>query len=233
MFCLTIDLDWAHHDVIADTLDLVDRHDIKATWFVTHDTPALGTIRAAHGHELGLHPNFNPLLDGQVGVARDILKDLLDIVPEARSIRSHSLVRSSRLATTFRGYGLTHESNVLVPPRASRRLPVWRDFSGLVQVPIRWEDDVRLIDATLGEPAAHLGSITPLIVNFHPIHVFLNTCTIEDYEATRSDARDPTRLLQRRRPPGSGGTRDRLLTLLAAIKASGHPTKRLGDFTPE
>jgi hypothetical protein len=231
--CLTLDIDWAHDEVIADSLALVAESSVAATWFVTHATPVLADIRATPRHELGLHPNFNPLLDGANGDVGDILKRIRDIVPEATSVRSHSLTRSSRLAVRFREHGMTHESNYFLPPSAGERITPWRDFSGLLQVPIRWEDDVRLLDPTIGEPSAHLGRLAPLTVDFHPIHVFLNTVTIADYEAARPYSRDPAALLERRRPSGSGGSRDRLVALLALAADAGTETVCLAELDNE
>src|SRR5690606_21122609 len=94
-FYLTIDIDWAHDEVILDCLELVDASGIPATWFVTHETPALRNIRQSGIHELGWHPNFNPLLAGGPGTVEELVAKLSDIVPEARSLRSHSLLRSS------------------------------------------------------------------------------------------------------------------------------------------
>lgn len=216
--CLTIDIDWAHDEVIADTLTLIAEAGVAATWFVTHATPVLADIRATPRQELGLHPNFNPLLDGTPGSARDKLLQLHDIVPEAVSVRSHSLVRSSRLSVIFREFGMTHESNYFVPPSAGHKIHPWTDFTGILQVPIRWEDDVRLLDPTIGEPSAHLGKITPLTVDFHPIHVFLNTNSIAAYEHSRPAAHDVVALREQRRKLGSGGSRDRLLNLLATAR---------------
>ncbi len=56
---LTFDIDWANDDVLNDTIDLIERSDIAATWFVTHDTPVLNRLRANPRFELGIHPNFN------------------------------------------------------------------------------------------------------------------------------------------------------------------------------
>jgi hypothetical protein len=219
---LTFDLDWAHDTVIADTVSIVEKWGISATWFVTHSSPLLNDISAIGGQELGVHPNFNPLLEGTGGgSAWDILARLLEIVPIAKSVRSHSLVQSSRLRTLFREHDLTHESNCVIPPLFTGVLAPWKDFSGLVQVPIRWEDDLRLIDPSFGEPVDLLSAIKPLTVDFHPIHIFLNTVTIDDYESARTDFLNPAALLKRRRPLGAGGSRDRLLALLEAAASGG------------
>lgn len=230
---LTIDIDWAHDAVIADTLALVADAGVAATWFVTHDTPVLADIRATPRQELGLHPNFNPLLEGTPGSARETLLRLRDLVPEATSIRSHSLVRSSRLSVLFHQLGMTHESNDFLPPSVGSSLSPWIDFSGLVRVPIRWEDDIRLLDPTIGEPVAHLGQITPLTVDFHPIHLFLNTTSITEYQNAKAVAQDPAALAERRRARGAGGSRDRLLALLEAVRHGGMTSDCLRTLQPK
>lgn len=230
LLCLTLDIDWAHDSVVADTLAIIAEAGVAATWFVTHATSVLADIRATPGQELGLHPNFNPLLEGADGSAKDTLQKIHAVVPEARSVRSHSLTRSSRLAAMFREQGMTHESNYFVPPCAGERIAPWRDFTGLLQVPIRWEDDVRLLDPTIGEPSHHLGKLLPLTVDFHPIHVFLNTTTMTEYNDAKPFSRDPVSLLARRRAAGSGGSRDRLIALLASARRSNVATGCLGQL---
>jgi hypothetical protein len=228
--CLTIEIDWALDEVIQDTLALINRFAYPVTWFVTHDTPILRKISASGPHEIGLHPNFNVLLEGPGGDARQTLTALRPLAPEAQSIRSHSLTRSSRLARLFGQGGFTHESNLIIPPNAAPELWCWRDFSGLVQVPIRWKDDVRLLDATLGEPVDCLGRLRLLTVDVHPIHVFLNTVTIEDYETARRHFSNCTELDRRRRSSGSGGTRDRLIALLDRARSEAVPAVRMRDL---
>ena len=58
---LTFDLDWAHDDVILDTVGLLETHGVGATWFVSHDTPVISQLRKNSEFERGIHPNFNRL----------------------------------------------------------------------------------------------------------------------------------------------------------------------------
>jgi len=99
---LTFDIDWAHDEVLSYTIDLVEEADVYATWFVTHDTPLLERLRENPKFELGIHPNFNNILAGKYDPdngksAEQVIDKLLSIVPEARSVRSHSLTQSSKL----------------------------------------------------------------------------------------------------------------------------------------
>lgn len=109
---ITFDIDWAHDDVLNDTIDLVEQASVSATWFVTHDTPVLKRLRANPKFGLGIHPNFNFLLEGDGHNdrnAREVIERLLANVPEAKSVRSHSMTQSSGLLELFKNVGLTHD----------------------------------------------------------------------------------------------------------------------------
>jgi hypothetical protein len=229
--CLTFDIDWAHDAVIADAIALVTGRGLRATWFVTHATEAVAPLRETALHDLGLHPNFNPLLEGKGTDARKIMAALGALAPGARAVRSHSLVSSSWLSLLFKELGFTHESNTLIPQIDGATRHAWRDWTGLVQVPIRWEDDIRLVCEALGDPVDLLGSGRIVTYDFHPIHIYLNTVTLEDYESARPHMQSPERLVARRRPAGSGGSRDRFLALISALEPDDCILMR--DITPD
>jgi hypothetical protein len=198
---LTFDIDWAHDPVIEDSIDLVEAAGVPVTWFVTHETPVLERLRANPAFELGIHPNFLPLLmqgnPSNGRTAEEVVDRLLTIVPEARSVRSHSLVQSGRLLQLFRNKGLTHEANAFVPEQSGIELKPWIDWFGSVRVPYSWEDDFWCAaGASLPGPSTAPRGIRGF--DFHPIHVYLNTETLVRYENSRPDAHDPERLLARR-----------------------------------
>ena len=60
---LTFDIDWASDEVINDSLEVIEKYGIKSTWFVTHDSPILERLKDNKNIELGIHPNFNFLLN--------------------------------------------------------------------------------------------------------------------------------------------------------------------------
>lgn len=200
---LTFDIDWAHDDVLADTIALVERADVAATWFVTHDTPLLARLRANPRFELGIHPNFLPLVmqgDPKAGAtAGEVVDRLLAIVPEAKSVRSHSLVQSGRLLEVFRAKGLTHDCNAFLPAASGMPLRPWTDWFGMVRVPYFWEDDF-WCDAAPGTPVELQDRAGLRGYDFHPIHVYLNTDRLSRYEDARSDLQAPDRLITRRNP---------------------------------
>ncbi len=215
---LTLDLDWAIDPAIALCLDLIEDAGVAATVFVTHDTPLLARMRANPRLELGLHPNFNPLLDrpgGQLVVsgARAILHDLQRIVPEARAIRSHSMMQSSKLLDLFSAAGLTHDCNHFIPAHTGISLRPYRHWNGLTRVPYCWEDDVDLIYRQ-GPSVLELAAAPGLkVFDFHPVHVALNTQSIEHFELSRS-AHGSWEALCRAASSARGGVRDRFEALI-------------------
>ena len=229
---LTFDIDWAHDTVIAETLEIINSYGVRATWFATHPTPMNAEIAASGQHEMAVHPNFNPLLEGNGGDMRSILGKAREIIPDSKAIRSHSLVKSSKLSYEIRNFGFTHESNYFIPPATGINIQAWKDWLGIVQVPIRWIDDVYLYDRTIRSPYEFLDKFEVLVVDFHPIHIFMNTMTLDDYENTRSIHRDPHALLQRRRPAGSGGSRDHLIALLEGMTQASSNQKVVSECEP-
>jgi hypothetical protein len=217
---LTLDIDWAHDEVLEDTIELIRPFGAKVTWYATHPTLLLDEIRRVTDWQLGIHPNFNPLLEGKGGEsATDIVQRLMSMVPEARSVRSHSIVQSSRLNQIFLSAGLTHDSNDYVPSHSGIELRPFKLEDGLIKVPYHFSDELWCLgrwpredfDVLLRRPGMR-------VFDFHPIHVFLNTENLERYQATRALHRTPHELIKHRYD--GFGTRDRLKQLLSSLNES-------------
>ena len=115
---LTIDVDWAHDEILLDAIELFEQRNISATWFITHQTPILERLQSNRRFELGIHPNFEFLLQGDQRKGRDaeeVVDRLLEVVPKARVVRSHCMAQSTRLLDIFREKGLSHDCNHFVP----------------------------------------------------------------------------------------------------------------------
>ncbi len=198
---LTFDVDWACDEVLANTIELVQQKDICDTWFITHDTPLLNELRKNPKFELGIHPNFNFLLNGDPrngATAEEVVDRLLTIVPEAKTIRSHSMTQSSNLLQLFVKKGLTHDCNHFIPEQAQISLKPWHVWNGLIKVSYFWEDDVACIYDT-NTPIQLLTQRDGLkVFDFHPIHVFLNTENLERYERTRTIHNNHKELIKHR-----------------------------------
>lgn len=215
---LTLDMDWAHDAVMRDTHNILVEAAVPSTWFVTHDSPFLDELRADPSVELGIHPNFNKLLVGDYSNGRtvqEVIQRLLAVVPEAKSVRAHSLMQSSRILNAYLEAGLTHDATHLVEPSATQLLRPWRLWNSLVRVPIGWEDDFSYAQNPVTPSLNHFWESDTYGMqqfNFHPIHVFLNTDSLNHYERTRPVHYRPEKLSMERRP--GAGVRSLLLTLL-------------------
>jgi len=198
---LTLDIDWVHDDILADSIDLIEQSGVATTWFVTHDTPLLNRLRGNPKFELGVHPNFNFLLQSDTRNGRnaeEVVDRLLNIVPEARSVRSHSMTQNSKLMDIFLERGLTHECNHFIPEQSGIELSPWRLWNELIKVPHFWEDDISYIysqNTSMPSLAQRKGL---KVFDFHPIHIFLNTENVNRYESTRPLHHQPNELIKYR-----------------------------------
>lgn len=183
---LSIDIDWASDSVLADTIELIENAGVKACFFVTHDTPLLQRIRENALFELGIHPNFDPLLRGDIKKsAKDIIFELMEIVPEAKVLRSHAMTTSGRWLGLYQQAGITHLSNYIM--FGDRCIHPVRQINGLLETPVYFADDGLLYQKSLDISSFdEVEGFRPSpqgieVYNFHPIHIFLNCENLERY----------------------------------------------------
>jgi hypothetical protein len=213
---LTLDIDWCHDDILLNAIDLLEAANVSATWFVTHNTPILEKLRSNPNFELGIHPNFNLLLEGNSKKAKnaeEVIDQLLKIVPEAKSVRSHSMTQNSHILNLFNEKGLTHDCNHFIPEQAGIELKPWNHWNGIIKVPYFWEDDVTFIAEKKSEVEKLTSRKGLIVFNFHPIHIFLNTERLDRYEKARSHFNQPNILFNHRNNEFYG-TRNFLLDLI-------------------
>ncbi len=212
-FFLTFDIDWAHDQILTDTIDLVQSFNVSATWFATHATPVLESIRRSEAFELGIHPNFNPLLLGKGGEScADNIKELQGLVLGAKSCRSHSVVDGGVIRSALRAEGITHDSNLNIPEGAGIALHPFVGSCGLTRVPYCWADEHAFTGRQSDDFLGIERRIGLVVLDFHPIHVFLNTESSDRYERTRHLHQNPKELIKHRFE--GYGTRSRLMKLL-------------------
>jgi hypothetical protein len=182
---VTFDLDWCSDEVLSYTLDIVEEYDIKATFFVTHHTPLLVRMRANPKIELSIHPNFNFLLEGDFRYGKNIeevIKYYKDIVPEAVSVRSHSMTQSSKILDSFEKFGILYDCNTFIPFSSGIELKPYKHWTNkLIKVPYFWEDDVHCLYEWEWNVEKFIKYKGIKVFDFHPIHIFLNTEDLDRY----------------------------------------------------
>ncbi len=231
---ITLDIDWACDEVITDTLDLLDSLDLPATIFITHDTPLLKRMRKNPRIELGIHPNFCPLLQGR-SVLPDyhaVIHELITLVPEAICARSHALVDASPILVAFAGQGFRLDMNMFVPFSSGICLTTFKHYSGLTRAPYFYEDDAYCFETDKRTPEAHLleasGSLQ--VFNFHPIHLYLNTETMTRYERARPYFQDFPNLEQFVNQDPENGARAFLNRLVNCARTNGYTFGKASDL---
>ena len=184
---LTFDLDWCSDEVLEYLLDILEESGIKATFFVTHKTKVLRKMEKNKNFELGIHPNFNFLLNGHFNDGKNIdevIKYYLDIV-QAKSVRSHSMTHNSNILDAFLKYGLEFDCNIFVPFSSNIILKPYKHWNGIIRIPYFWEDDVHCIYGWDWDVKKYLNYKGLKVFDFHPIHIFLNTENVERYNKAR------------------------------------------------
>lgn len=191
-FAFTVDVDWAPDYMIDYMADAFTHAGVKCTWFITHGSPAIDRLRTNPLFELGLHPNFLP--GSTHGSTEDsVMRYCLDLVPDAKSIRTHALVQSSRLLWNMRSkYDLHTECSLFLPftpnivphtlCHAAAEIP-------LVRIPFFWEDDVECLRPgrswNASSPNIHVHGLK--MFNFHPMYVGLNEEDFTRYERVKAE----------------------------------------------
>jgi hypothetical protein len=185
VICLSFDQDWAPPWATLAILERLEGAGLPGTFFVTHDCPCLERLRASPLAELGWHPNFLPG-SSHGGSFEEVLCTMERMVPGARGARAHALMRGTPLLLAYRERGLLYDASDIHDGATGLRPFV--SWTGLVRLPIFFEDDVHL---QRGLPcrleALDLDSDGLKVFNLHPVLVTLNASSTEDYEALKKD----------------------------------------------
>jgi len=210
---VTLDIDWAPDWVIEDIAGRLSRAGVRATLFATHDSPAMRALAKEPLFEIGLHPNFLP--GSSHGTTPDeIFATLRGWYPDGTACRTHSLVMSepllARMACEF---GIEIDCSVHLP-RASHVTPHELHLSeqgdSLVRLPHVFQDNMHAMARQPWTVAgAELDTPGWKVLNFHPVHIVLNSATLAVYETFK------------RRGPLSSLTRDDLPPVDASLPGTG------------
>lgn len=182
---LTLDMDWAPAWAIDWVAAELITYQVRATWFVTHESPALERLRKYPDlFELGIHPNF---LAGSThgDTSEAVLSHCMRLVPKATSMRTHALFQSTPLLDlVLAKTPITADVSLFLPMTAQLRpVPYQRMDRQLLRIPFFWEDDYEMGRPSPNwELAGYLNSGEGLkVFNFHVIHAYLNSTEMAPY----------------------------------------------------
>jgi hypothetical protein len=141
-YMVTLDIDWAPEYAIDYVAELLAEHDVRATWFVTHSSPAITRLsQQPELFELGIHPNFLP--NSTHGKTHEeVLSHCVAMVPGARSMRTHGLYQSTPLLEQVLSRTPITADVSLFMPHARALSPVEYRWHGreLLRIPYYWDD---------------------------------------------------------------------------------------------
>lgn len=198
---LTFDVDWASEEIVEYTHSILLEYNVQSTWFITHSSGSLKMLLEDKNVNIGIHPNFNDLLEqkhDKKNSVRDRIKYLLELTHGSKLVRSHSMTQNSRILDIFFELGLTHDCNHYIPHTAGINLQAWKIWNGLIKVPYFWEDDLNIHESNSELSSELINRKTLKVFDFHPIHIFLNTSNLAEYQAARPFQNDFKRLKELR-----------------------------------
>lgn len=191
MIIVTISTDWAPPEVLKDTLDMLDKYNVKSTIFCTDDLKESIFPKTNVQHELAIHPNYDDVN----------FKDETDVCitnfPHAKGSRSHRLMYGTPIQNELLKNHIKYDSSLLFYGYKSSPFIL---YNNLVEIPMYWSDDVcvRIHDNDNFTPKilsdAILNNESVFVFNFHPIHVYLNTVTDDHYQKAKRFYHDPVQL---------------------------------------
>lgn len=186
MICLTFDTDWMSPEAVERFL-----HDFplpgRATFFCHEPFDSL----ARSGHELGPHPFIEDLRDWRA----DLASLRARVNPAARGVRAHSCVFSHVMGVGLHDMGFDYVSQA--SPLYQQGITPYRHPWGVWELPIYYMDNMdfwtggnwpdlkhqpfssRWIQDAVGGPDLY-------VMDFHPIHIALNTRTPDDYQSVKA-----------------------------------------------
>lgn len=214
MLAITIDMDWAPEAVIEDTLDLLSQYDAPCTIFATNQS-TVTQAALSDRVEVGLHPNYLPLLNGQGGCPDRLLDELLELYPLSKGIRTHGIVQSAPLMASWAKKGLRYESHQYFP----FQVPIYKDFNDLYRLPIYWGDGREIyLPYALEASRMNYTPQEPCVLAFHFIHIFMNTISGDHYQSYKKNYHEPDVLIRDRYRGPKKGVRDFFIDLLQRCK---------------
>jgi len=166
-----MDAEWASDEVLADALALFSSYHLPVSVFATHSTPLLQSASATV--EVGLHPNFLTTSDHEGHIA-----ELLAAYPEAKGVRTHGLFEYSNLFNLFRASGLAWDAGQQLWMQPG--LMPYRHPSGMVRLPMYWEDDDYLaLEPDWSVESLALQAPGVKCLDFHPLQLSMNVYKID------------------------------------------------------
>lgn len=222
MISVSLDIDWATDEVIEYCLELFDSFNVKTTFFATHSSPLINTLEA-EGHEVGIHPNFIPNFQGTGRPYEEVIDEMISLFPNSRGVRFHSLATSAPVLDYCFQKGILYDSSVYLP---FQTVP-YVEYTGIKRISFIKPDFQAVVDQNGFEhDTGRYNSVLPYVYVFHPIHIFLNTYSVDHYNQAKIYYKDMKNLIKFRNNTLLG-VNNLLVSLLNSHEANEFVTMRI------
>ena len=214
--CLTLDADWSHEKVAEYTLGIIRDHGIPLTYFATHDQ----RISPEPMCEVAWHPDI------ERNKANEEFAKLFKRFPNTRGLRPHRMyTNGGDFERLLKHYGIEWTSASF---SWDRFFPL-HTYGGLPDFSVNWGDNIWFWDQIppdFNEIKSDTAGIFTL--NFHPIHVYLNTATKAQYDRAKPFYHDIDSL-SKFRNSNRRGIKDILLEVLSLSSEKSVSFMKLSD----
>ena len=185
VFCFTSDVDWAAEAALLIQQKIFDKYDIKATYFITHESPLIRKWHKVGKIDIGIHPNFLP--GSSHGDSFDkVIDTVMKLVPDAHCFRAHRCFDVTPVTHKLVKRGLLYDSNLVT--NLQQDLGPIEHESGLWRFPVFYEDgthfewrrswDFSEFKDAFGQPGLK-------VISTHPMITALNVTTPEYWAALK------------------------------------------------
>ena len=177
---ITLDTDWAPDWILNEIAHIFIDKKVKSTWFMTNATPV---VELLNNHkdlfEIGIHPNFFPNSSHGKNYFQ-VMENILNIFPNAKSVRTHSLYQSEPLLEMMvENFNIKVDCSQFLKNCANlepHKLQYRKNGNYLIRVPHFFQDNMNMNDESFWDINNNSYNTKGLkVFNFHPIHIALNS----------------------------------------------------------
>jgi len=185
VYCFTSDIDWAAEDALTIQQRIFDKYDIKATYFVTHESPLIRKWHREGRIDIGIHPNFLPG-SSHGDTFEQVIDTVMKLVPDARCFRAHGCFDVTPITHALVRRGLLYDSNLVTNLQQDLR-PIEHE-SGLWRFPVFYEDGTHFEWRRSWDFSEYKNLFSQpglKVISTHPMITALNVTTSENWAALK------------------------------------------------
>lgn len=183
IYCFTSDIDWAPEFMIENMINIFDENGIPLTLFVTHRSDIIENVYINDKRRyVGIHPNFLSRSTHGSNYL-EVIDNSIKLWDGARCFRSHSYYDNSYISLEFVKRNFKYDTNICL--YLQDNIVPLHHASGLIRFPTFFDDSFCSIINRKWNINHYRKSLLTnglKIFNFHPIHICINTPSLEYYE---------------------------------------------------